>query len=214
MVAPAVRRTSVDLSATGPKSEDGTSVWKIAPPAAPLTLDRLVLRTARPVLDRRYRLLTRGDDGKEVVLATGALAQDLRRRFPTAIDFPATRVEALEREVADGDDAPIAIARIEAPLVLPSLLVVAPAGSYTLLAGNPDAELPRYEIEGARELLRDLGRVVAQADAGRDNPQWTGTPGGSARRRAWLQQLAVWGAIVLAVAVQGFVTLRLVRQGD
>lgn len=214
IVEPALARASVDLTAGGPRSADGRSVWTIALPAAPLVLDRIVLHPARPVLDRRYTLRTRGDDGRERVLAEGTLAQDLRRPRPVAIDFPAARMDRLELEVVDGDDAPIELARVEAALALPSLLVAAPAGRYLLLAGNPDAALPRYEIEGARSLLRDLRRVPAAPGEGRDNPDWTGTPGGSARRRALLQQAAVWGVIVLAVAVLGFVTLRLVRRPD
>lgn len=214
LLAPAVQRASVDLRATGPTTKDGKSVWRIALPATPLQLDRIVLHTGRPVLDRRYRLLAPGDDGQPRELAAGTLAQNLRRPRPIAIDFAATRVGSLELEVVDGDDAPIDLARVEAPLALPSLLVAAPAGAYTLLAGNPDAEAPRYELDGARSLVRDLRRVPVQADAGRDNPQWTGTPGGTAQRRAWLQQAAIWGVIVLAVAVLGLITLRLVRQGD
>ncbi|MBY0274421.1 hypothetical protein K2Z84_03695, partial [Candidatus Binatia bacterium] len=214
LLVPAVQRASVDLRTTGPSTEDGKSVWRIALPATPLQLDRIVLYTGRPVLDRRYRLLAPGDDGKRRELASGTLAQDLRRPRPIAIDFTATRVATLELEIADGDDAPIDLARVEAPLALPSVLVAAPAGTYTLLAGNPDAEAPRYELDGARALVRDLRRVPVQAEGGRDNPQWTGTPGGTAQRRAWLQQAAIWGVIVLAVAVLGMVTLRLVRQGD
>ena len=210
--SPAVQRASVDLRATGPATKEGKSTWRIALPASPMTLDRVVLHTGRPVLDRAYRLLVRGDDGRPRVLASGTLAQDLRRPRPIPIGFPATRVDGLELEVIDGDDAPIALARVEAPLALPSLLVAAPAGTYTLLAGNPDAEAPRYEIDGARALLRELRNVPADAGDGRDNPAWTGTPGGTARRNAGLQQAAIWGVIALAVAVLGFVTLRLVRQ--
>lgn len=214
LLAPAVQRASVDLRTTGPSSKDGKSVWRIELPATPLQLDRIVLHTGRPVLDRRFRLLAPDDDGKPRELASGALAQDLRRPRPIAIDFAATRVASLELEVLDGDDAPIDLERVEAPLALPSLLVAAPAGAYTLLAGNPDAEAPRYELDGARSLVRDLRRAPAQADAGRDNPQWTGIPGGTARLRGLLQQAAIWGVIVLAVAVLGIVTLRLVRQTD
>jgi hypothetical protein len=213
LVAPAVQRASVALRATGPASADGKSVWQIALPAVPLTLDRIVLQPARTVLDRRFRLRTHDTDGKVRVLAEGTLAQDLRRPRPIAIDFPATRVDALELEVVDGDDAPIELARVETSLALPSLLVAARAGHYLLLAGNPDADAPRYELGGASAVVRDLRSVPVQAEAGRDNPDWTGTPGGTARRRAWLQQAAIWGVIGLAVAVLGLVTLRLVRQG-
>ncbi len=45
-------------------------------------------------------------------------------------------------------------------------------------------------------------------------PDWTGTPGGSARRRAWLQQIAIWGVIVLAVKrCSGWSRCASVRQG-
>lgn len=214
LVAPAVDATRVALALAGPRTKEGRSTWRIALPVAALVLDRIVVETARPVLGRRFRLLGEELDGTRRELAAGTLAQDLRRPAPLTIAFPETRLARLELEVEDGDDAPIEIASVVAPLALPRLLIAAPAGAYALLAGNPDADPARYEIERARDVVRDLRTVPATAGPGSDNAAWTGTPGGSARRRALLQQVAIWSAIVLAVAVLGVVTLRLVRRSD
>jgi len=148
------------------------------------------------------------------VLAEGTLAQELRRPGPLAVAFAPARVENLELEVDDGDDAPIEVARVETPVALPSLMIAAPRGAYTLLAGNPDAEQPQYEIERARDVVLDLRAVPATAGAGGENTQWTGTPGGTARQQRRLQQVAIWSAIVLAVVVLGVLTLRMVRRPE
>lgn len=214
VLAPATERADVALGVEGPRSKDGRSTWRLALPVESLLLDRVLLHTVRPVLNRPYRLLTRDAGGAERVLAEGTLAQPLRRPGALAISFPPTRVSSLELEVTDGDDAPTALVRADTPVALPSLLVAAPAGAYTLLAGNPDAERPAYEIERARDVVLDLRSVRAAPGAGAENAQWTGTPGGVARQRQRLQQVAIWAAIVLAVTVLGFLTLRMVRRPD
>lgn len=210
LVAPGGERESVALEMSGPEVEDGRSRWRLVPATGPLALDRLVIHTARPALGRPFRILTTVD-GEERVLATGVLAQDLRRRAPATLSFPPLRVDALVLEVEDGDDAPLAITRVEAPVAPPRLLVAAPAGSYLLLAGNPDAAAPRYEIERARDLVAGLRSVPATLGEGRENPSWRGTPGGTARLRERLTRGAIWTAIVLAVLILGALTLRAAR---
>ncbi|MEW6272532.1 MAG: hypothetical protein AB1689_24910 [Thermodesulfobacteriota bacterium] len=210
LVAPAAERDDVALEITGPEREDGRSRWRLAPAAAPLTLDRLVLHTARPALGRRYRILAKVD-GDERVLDGGILAQDLRRPAPLLLSFPAARVDALELEVEDGDDAPLEITRALAPVALPTLLVAAPPGNYVLLAGNPDASAPRYEIERARHVVAGLRSVPATLGEGGENESWRGTPGGTALRHERLQRGAIWTAIVLAVLILGALTLRAAR---
>ena len=214
VLAPAVERASVVLRAQGPVTKDGTSRWQIVLPTSPLLVDRLLLDTARPVLSRRFRLLTRDDDGTERVLAAGTLAQELRRPGPIAIAIAPWRVSNLELQIEDGNDAPSEITRIVAPVVLPSLLVAAPAGAYTLLAGNPDATPPQYEIARARDVVLDLRSVPARVGQGAENAHWSGTPGGTMRRNATLQQLAIWAVIGLAVLVLGVLTLRVVQRTD
>jgi len=53
--------------------------------------------------------------------------------------------------------------------------------------------------------------VPAQAGAGAQNAQWSGTPGGRARQQHSLQQAAIWSVIVLAIVVLGYLTLRVAR---
>lgn len=210
LVAPTSERAQVALVATGPVREAGRSRWRLTLPAAPLTLDGLVVHTARPALGRRYRVLTTVD-GEERELGTGLLAQDLRRPRPATISFAPARVEELTLEVEDGDDAPLALTAVETSVALPTLLVAAPPGEYTLLAGNPDATAPRYEIERVRHVVEGLRGVRATLGDGGENASWRSTPGGTALRRERLQRAAVWAAIVLAVLVLGGLTLRAAR---
>lgn len=212
VVAPATERGDVALHVEGPTTKDGRSTWRLALPVESLRVDGLRIETARPVLSRTYRLRARDAGGLERPLAEGTLAQALRRPGPLRIGFPATRVASLELEVEDGDDAPIEILRAVAPVALPSLLVAVPEGSYALLAGNPDAERPAYEIDRAREVVLELRSVPVMPGAGVENERWTGTPGGAARQRQRLQQVAIWSAIALAVLVLGLLTLRMARR--
>jgi hypothetical protein len=213
VVAPATERVSVDLQARGPTSKDGTSLWRTTLPASPLLVDRLAVQTGHPVLNRRYRIVTHDDGGDEQVLAAGTLAQDLRRPGPIVLTFPPARVTDLELRIEDGNDAPSDVTEIAAQLALPSLLLAAPPGSYTLLAGNPDAKPPQYELERARSVVLDLRSVPATSGAGAANPHWTGTPGGTVRRDAIVHQLMIWAVIGLAVLLLGVLTLRIAR-GD
>lgn len=212
LVGPAVARDDVALGVERPRSVDGESRFRLVLPAAPLTVDRLVVEPARPVLDRPYRVVTTDDAGEERVLAQGRLVQDLRRPRPVAITFAATRVDDLELRFADGDDAPVELARVATSLPAPDLLLAAPAGSYVLLAGNDDADAPRYELARARDVVRELKSVPASGPPGAQNPRWTGTPGGAGARRERLARIFVWGAIVLAVVVLGALTLRVARR--
>jgi hypothetical protein len=213
VVVPALEREAMPVEVVGPRREEGRSRWTITVPAGTLTLDQLVVHTARPALGRRYRVLA-PRDGEERVLGGGTLAQDLRRPAPLVLSFSPARVARLELEVDDGDDAPLEITRVEAPVALPSLLVAAPPGGYTLLAGNPDAAAPRYELERAHEVLAGLRRVPAELGEGAENARWRGTPGGTAALRDRLQRGAIWTAIVVAVLVLGALTLRAARRPD
>jgi hypothetical protein len=211
LLAPATAQRTLELGAGAPVREGGTSRIPIALPSAPLVLDEVTIVPAQPVLHRPYKLLTRTRDGGERILATGVLGQSLRRPEPIHVAFAPAEIEALELLVVDGDDAPFDVARVETALALPDLLVVAPAGEYALLAGNPDAEPPRHEIARARDVILGLRSVPATTGPGAVNESWTGTPGGSARSRARLEQSAVWAAIAVAVLVLGALTLRLAR---
>lgn len=213
LIAPAHERASLALAVDGPRSKDGRSRWRLELPGEETPVDRIVLYTARPVLGRSFRLRAIEDD-QERLVAEGTLAQDLRRPQPLSIATGDARTARFELEVDDGDDAPIALERAEAVVALPSLLIAAPPGDYTLLAGNPDAEAPRYEITRVRDVVLDLRTVAADAGPGADDPDWSGVPGGWARRRAVLEQVAVWGTIVLAAALLGWLTLRMVRRPD
>jgi hypothetical protein len=201
-------RERVALNVEGPERDRGESRWRIRLPATPLWLDRLSVLPTRPVLSRPYRVVSREADGDERVLARGTLEQDLKRPQAIEIALDPARVEWLELVVEDGDDAPLEIDRIEAALALPEILIAAPAGEYVLLAGNPDAVAPQYEIGRVSNVVLALRTAPVVAGPGAERPDWDGTPGGRARLLARLERAAVWAAIVVAVAVLAIVTLR------
>ena len=103
----------------GPReSVDGVSRYQFSLPAVPAILDRLVLKSPVPYLDRPYRLVA-GWGEQEFTLAQGRLTKTNRSTtMPPAttrattggpndisIDLPAKRLDSLELVIEDGDDA-------------------------------------------------------------------------------------------------------------
>jgi len=197
--------------------EPGTSIYDFTLPATPATLDRIVLDSSAPYFDRPFTLRAtvaapQGANGaktREIVLASGRLQRRVGDPRPVTLAFTPTRMERLALEVDDGSDAPLALDRAEGRLPVPTLYFPAPQGDYALLLGDPDATSPSYELTRARPLV--LAVASAPADAGplNDNPAYSRAAGLFAGRG--VQRLLLWGALVAAVLILGFFTLRLAR---
>ena len=156
---PEAEREEVALRVELGRGERGRSRYLLALPVAPAAVDVITLRVDRAFFDRPYRLT--GDipgDGaapiRAVVLASGRLGRVTGGPETLDIAFARTRVTSLTLVVDDGDAAPLPLTAARATLPLAEIRVVAPAGAYTLLAGDADAGLEgelaedRHDAEG------------------------------------------------------------------
>jgi hypothetical protein len=116
--------------------------------------------------------------------------------------------------VDDGDESSLSWRAVRARAVEPELFLVAPAGAYTLLIGNPDAAPPRYELERVRDVVLAVRGGTAAAEPLEANPRYSlGAHLASGDRLAGLlPRLALWTVLLAAVVVLGIVTLRTARR--
>ncbi|MFT3764276.1 MAG: hypothetical protein QM820_01950 [Minicystis sp.] len=205
-------REEVPLRVELSRGERGRSRYLLALPVSPAAVDAVTIRVDRAFFDRPYRLTgdvpTAGPEPvRAVPLASGRLTR--AAGGPEAIDiaFPRLRVTALTLLVDDGDEAPLPVTSARAGLPLAEIRLVAPAGAYTLLAGDADAEPPRYEIARLRD--RVLGAEAPAATVGPigPNPRYRRVEMGTG-----MQQTALWAVMGLAVVVLVGLTLRLSRR--
>ena len=197
------------LAVEGPESEDGSSEYGLALPTAPATLTQVVLETDVPFFDRAYDLVAVLED-QERTLARGRIARRIGDPRPVKIGFPAARADSLKLVVEDGNDAPLAFERVTAEFPVPNLYFAAPEGSYSLLLGNPDDGAPRYELAQIRSIVLAVRSGDAAVDELTDNPDYSA----SARfaTESGMHQALLWGALLLAVAFLGLLTLKLARR--
>jgi len=197
----------------------GTSLYELTLPAAPATLDRVILDSSAPFFDRPFTLRAtlpaaagpgpdRGE--RDVVLASGRLERRVGDPRPVTVSFPARRVQDLVLQVEDGSDAPLPIDRVQGRFPLPTLYFPAPEGEYALLLGDPDAVAPSYELTRARSLVLAVASAPADAAPLKGNPVYSRTAGLLAG--PGLQRTVLWVALVIAVLVLGLFTLRLARR--
>jgi hypothetical protein len=201
------------LGTTGPTSRDGRSRWLLVAPE-PVLATRLRLDVETMFFHRAFRLLGRDTAGGEVVLAAGELVHDTRRTEPVTVDLLDVRLETIELEITDGDDAPLALRGAEALVTLPALFVAAPAGDYTLLLGDPDARTPQYDVARARDVILAVPAESATPGPAEANPLFSQVArlAGADRPRRWLEQGVVWAVLLAAVVVLGLLTMRAARK--
>ncbi|MCW5890234.1 MAG: hypothetical protein KIT14_06745 [bacterium] len=214
LLEPAAATQWLPLAVGTPVTRERRTRWRLTPPATPLAASELRLDVDTPFFDRAARILVRDPDGRERVLVTGPLVRDARRPEPLVVRLPAARADALELEVDDGDEAPLALLGASALVTVPALFVAAPAGTYTLLLGDPDATAPRYDVARARDVVLAVPATDASAGPAEANPDFSEAARltGSGRPRRWLEQGAVWAVLLLAVGVLGLLTFRAARR--
>jgi hypothetical protein len=169
-----------------------------------------VLDADAPYFDRAFRLIGFTDDGEEREVASGRLRRPIGDPRPVPIDVDTVRLESLELVVEDGDDAPLALRAVEGRVQVPRLYLTAPEGEYDVLLGAPDETRPQYELERVRDVV--LAVQASAVDTGnlRHNPDFS--RGARLRGRSTGQRALLWAALILAVAVLAFLTLRLARK--
>ncbi len=204
-------------------------------------LATLTIATREPAFERRVRLLTRsvqGDAIAEHVLASGVLRRITLPGNRTFADLTldvgiVTPAAHLELAIDHGDNPPLPIDRVTAGLRAVHLAFHATnAGTYTLLAGRPNANAPHYDVQAfvgewrqlplAAPAMADLERNPAfrAAEIPRDVPELAGPfdPEGWSSRRAVRvvtpgAQVLELDPAVLARARPDLADVRLVR-GD
>lgn len=193
------------------ETEGGTSTYSFTLPADSVELDRLTLTLPAPYFDRTYQL--RGTHGeRELTLARGRLQRRVGDPRPVVLSFPRTWLETLELAIDDGSDAPLEITEAEARVLVADLYFAAPEGRYTLLLGNPEAEVPRYELASLRSVVLATASGPAWIEPLEENPAHSAW--NRLTSAAGAQKLFLWLALIAAVLLLGWMTLRLARDED
>jgi hypothetical protein len=99
-------------------------------------------------------------------------------------------------------------------VIEPELLLVAPAGQYTLLLGDPNVAAPRYELERVRDAILSVSSGSASRGTLSTNPDYSVRARLSQGERVEdaLPTVILWIVLILAVAFLAVVTLRLARR--
>ena len=201
----------VDVTFAPPVLARGTSRYAVQLPAWPAQIDELLIRVDREYLDRPYRLVGKpaGESGAERAIATGRIARRVGEAAQAAIAVPPVRLGELALVIEDGDDAPLTLTKGRAAFTVPDLLLVAPSGEYALLVGDPTAAPPKYDLARAREAI--LGATAGVIETGPLGLSPTHRVPVAEGQESGPEQLALWGALGLAVVVLAGLTLRLAR---
>jgi hypothetical protein len=189
---------------------EGRSRYELQPPVLPMTVEGLELRVEAPFFDRAYRVLGTSPDGQQAQLAAGRLVRHHGDPRPQVIAVREVRLDRLELEIEDGDDAPLAISEIELATPVADLYLTAPAGDLVLLLGDPESVAPRYELARVRATVLAVPSAAIVAGALEPNPAFSA----AARlgRGGGPQRLLLWAVLGVVVATLGAFTLRLARQ--
>ena len=202
----------VDMTFAPPALAQGTSRYAVQLAAWPAQIDELLIRIDREYLDRPYHLVGKpaGESGAERSIATGRLVRRVGEGAQASIPVPPIRLRSLALVIEDGDDAPLSLTRARAAFTVPDLLLVAPSGEYALLVGDPGAAPPRYDLARAREAI--VGAAAGVIETGPLGLSPTHKVKGAEAAEGGPEQLALWGALGLAVVVLAGLALRLARQ--
>lgn len=204
---------AVPLAIGEREARDGRSRYPLALPAERIELLALELESELRFLDRGIQLFAVLDDGTEeerLLASTRLRRRDrARERGPLRVELSPTRVRSLVLVVDDGSEQPLSLSRATARVRLPEIFVTAPEGRYALLLGNPSAEPPRYELSAVSAVVWSVESLLATSGSPEANPEHR--PAARALSPRDLETAAFWLALVVAAAVLGGLTLRLVR---
>jgi hypothetical protein len=201
----------VDVTFAPPVLAQGTSRYAVQLAAWPAQIDELLIRVDREFLDRPYRLVgtPAGESGVERAIATGRIVRRVGEAAQAAIPVPPVRLRELALVIEDGDDAPLSLTRARAAFTVPDLLLVAPSGEYALLVGDPTAAPPKYDLARARDAI--VGATAGVIETGPVGLSPTHRVPVAEGQQSGAEQLALWGALGLAVVVLAGLALRLAR---
>ncbi|HEX2854631.1 MAG TPA: hypothetical protein VHO24_15475 [Opitutaceae bacterium] len=179
------------------------SRWEINLPRAGLPLTRLTLHSSTPLFQRHLRLFEttadERDSSSERTLAAGDWAKTPGNDTSITLTFVAKPTHAmLTLETDNGDNPPIAIFAATAAHPVARLLFKADAGTLALYYGNPEADVPRYDLAlvagqilTAEKSIPPLGSEEIARSDGWARKILAGAKGGA----------LFWTALALVVAV-------------
>jgi hypothetical protein len=211
IIKPGAVQQLVDVTFAPPILAQGTSRYAVQLPAWPAQIDELLIRVDREYLDRPYRVVAKpeGERGAERAIASGRIIRRMGESAQASIPVPPVRVSELALVIEDGDDAPLSLTRARAAFTVPDLLLVAPSGEYALLVGDPGAAPPRYDLARARDAI--VGATAGVIETGPLGLSPTHRVAVTASKEGGAEQIALWGALGLAVVVLAGLALRLAR---
>jgi hypothetical protein len=206
LLEPRASEAAVDLRVSPPSRRLRRSHFALAMPIAPLVIEELSFDIAADYVDRSFRIVGQVEGGGEEAapVLEGRFARRPGEPRAFVAKMPAMRLLSLEVSVDDGDDAPLELRGVTAKVSVPDLFVVAPVGSYTLLAGHAEASAPRYELAHARDLVVSVRAPVVEPGALEANPTYVAKP-----PPGLLESYALWVVLGVAVVTLGALTLRL-----
>jgi hypothetical protein len=191
--------------------EAGETRLKLQGPGGSVPWTKLRLHVDSQFVERSFTVEGTLASGKTTPLTSGTLRRADGSAAELDIDLPGTAVSELEVRFKEGDAAPLTLSAVEGQTLLPLLHVLAPAGQYTLLVGQPEATAPQYQLESLRELVSQLDApaitAIGQLES---NPDFTRLA--RLRQGSGPERVAVWGVLGLGVLVLGAFTLRLLRK--
>jgi hypothetical protein len=202
---------SVDVAlAVAASSKSRATTYRLSSAVTPLTVDRIAVDCGVPFFDRAFTLSAVSEDGKESVVAQGRFERRAGDPMPVTVDFEAARVTRLELRVEDGDDAPLDLRSVRARSWVPDVFIAAPAGTYTMFLGAPDAPRPSYELTRVRDVVLSVAAAEIHPRPIERNPGYKLSARLSQGHGP--EQTILWVALIAAVIVLGALTLKLVRQ--
>lgn len=190
------------------RTEEGsTSTYSLSSPEGSVELRRLFVTATSEFVRRPFELRGLQSDDTYVTLARGELNRG--PDGPERMEIAMNHRGPMELVVQDGNDAPLnldVIGVIDAPV----FYLIAPDGSYELLAGS-EIEPPSYEVASALPLI--LATAVGRARVGEaaDNPAFAPPP---VPARFETEEIVVWAVLLFGVLILGFFTWRAARESS
>ncbi|MCO4773220.1 MAG: hypothetical protein KDA24_24515 [Deltaproteobacteria bacterium] len=184
-------------------SQEGATRYPLRLPTGPADVVRVEVQGPAGYFDRAFEL--RDAEGKRIT--RGRLVREAGDPRPVAIPLRSVRAEKLVLVITDGDDAALELTDFIAHAATTDILAALQPGNYDLLVGNPESQPPSYE----------LARVRATVMTVRPEPVTPGalTPNPNKRqvdlRGSGAEKVAVWVAILVAVLLLGWITLKSAR---
>jgi len=191
---------------------DGVSRYGLSLPAEPVVVTALSFHSRAIFVDRRYTLVFRPRGGADQVLKRGRLRRERGDSMPLSLELvgQTRRLAGLALLVEDGQDQPLSFDKVVATVATVDLYVAVTAGTYSLLLGHLEASRPRYELSAARALVLAVPTKPIRIGPLQPNPSYR-PPRVEQPPPIW----PLWAAIIAAVLILGFLTLRLSGQeGD